>query len=78
MVIALTGMTAAPIGASAASAPPVANTACVHAQINGKQKCLAKGKRCNHHYQGQYLRYGFSCTKHGGKWKLSPEQQGQG
>lgn len=74
MLIALGGVTAA----SAASAPPVATTSCVKAQIGGKSVCLAKGQKCNHSYQGQYLRYGFTCTKRGGKWKLKREEQGQG
>jgi hypothetical protein len=77
MLIALSCVTAAPIVASAASAPPVASTACVHARIGGEGVCLANGQKCNHHYEGQYLRYGFTCTKHGHKWRLSREQQGQ-
>lgn len=72
MLIALTGMTAA---SAAASDSPVASTACTNAQIGGKSVCLKKGKKCNRHYQGQYLRYGFTCTRSG---KLRPEEQGQG
>jgi hypothetical protein len=71
-------MTAVPIVASAASAPPVASTACTHAQIGGKSVCLARGKKCDHHYEGQYARYGFTCVRRGGKWKLTREEQGQG
>ncbi|MEA2170027.1 MAG: hypothetical protein QOF76_3327 [Solirubrobacteraceae bacterium] len=71
-LIALGSVTAA----SAAPAKPVASAACVRAQIGGKSVCLAKGKKCNRRYEGQYLRNGFTCTKRGGSYKLSP-QSGQ-
>jgi hypothetical protein len=55
--------------AGRAPSPPLATTAksCgagyTHAVIGGEQKCLRRGEFCAHRYNGQYHRYGYSCTR---------------
>lgn len=52
---------AAPVGSAAGY--PSAQSACTHAVIGGRSKCIARGQFCARRYASQYRRYGFSCTR---------------
>ena len=66
-----------PAGAAATApqhhaAAPIAQTACMHAKIGGKRKCIASGQYCARRYERDYERYGFTCSKRDrrGRWHL--------
>jgi len=49
---------------------PLAQTACTRATIGGRPKCIARGQFCTASYQRQYRRYGFSCVRVRGRYRL--------
>jgi uncharacterized membrane protein len=80
---ALTAVIAIALAAPAASASarpdhgPTATAArCKTVTIGGHKTCLAVGRSCQHKYQKQYVRYGFSCARNAsGSWRLAKPKQ---
>jgi hypothetical protein len=63
------GVAASP---AAVSAPSAHVASCTYGRIGGARKCLRAGEYCARRYQGQYRRYGFTCSKRDrrGDWHL--------
>ena len=43
----------------------------VSGKVAGQPKCLQAGQQCQQQNASDYKKYGFSCTKSGGRYSLS-------
>lgn len=69
LLAALSILAAAPAVGTTATGSPAVRTACVHATILGKSKCIAKGQYCTHSKAANrdYHKYGYHCGKRDSK-----------
>lgn len=59
-----------PASASSAASSGSCSAGYVSAKIGGQPKCLQNGQQCQDANSSDYKKYGFSCTKSGGRYEL--------